>query len=384
MSVAASPAGRATVVQLARLGDLAQAWPLIARLKREYSTTLVVNSGLVPIARMMADEVVPLDLKSLVWGDRPDSELFAAAAELDRRLKTLPSRIVVNLNYNSAAAAIAEAIPADLRLGPRWAEVAQGKAQSPQIAELIAASRGIGARCRHLSDVWASYIDGPVEPVTPISPPPEAGMRAKGLLASRRFNGDSPIAVIPGAGLSGRILPPEVWGALIREAVSSAPVILLGTSAEAPIAAKALECACDPGDAINLAGKSDLETLSGLLAEARLAIGVDTGSLHLAAAQGVRCLGIYYGSMGFRRTGPYGNGNIVIAPNGAGYPLTEEAMRTLPASSIPISDDAIHALRATLNNDGARLREGWSLWRSRIGEGGLDWQELGMELRVAV
>ncbi len=67
---------------------------------------------------------------------------------------------------------------------------------------------------------------------------------------------------------------------------------------------------------INLAGKTDIRTLAGLLSLADVVIANSTGPLHLAAAAGTRVIGLYPNtqSMSPVRWGPLGKGHLVIQP----------------------------------------------------------------------
>ena len=66
----------------------------------------------------------------------------------------------------------------------------------------------------------------------------------------------------------------------------------------------------------NLAGKTDLRTLAGLLSLATVVIANSTGPLHLAAAVGTRVVGLYPNSLSMSpvRWGPLGKGHQVIQP----------------------------------------------------------------------
>ena len=65
------------------------------------------------------------------------------------------------------------------------------------------------------------------------------------------------------------------------------------------------------GNAIDLTGNTSLPVLAALLKRARLFIGVDSGVMHLAAAMGVRVIGLY-GPSDPGITGPQGEGHAVI------------------------------------------------------------------------
>jgi heptosyltransferase-1 len=60
-----------------------------------------------------------------------------------------------------------------------------------------------------------------------------------------------------------------------------------------------------------LAPPTDLPALVALLRRARVMVAADTGPLHLAAALGVACVGLY-GPTDPARTGPYGAGHRVL------------------------------------------------------------------------
>lgn len=67
---------------------------------------------------------------------------------------------------------------------------------------------------------------------------------------------------------------------------------------------------------INLAGKTDIRTLAGLLSLADVVVANSTGPLHLAAAVGTRVIGLYPHTQAMSpvRWGPLGTGHQVILP----------------------------------------------------------------------
>ena len=65
------------------------------------------------------------------------------------------------------------------------------------------------------------------------------------------------------------------------------------------------------GAAINLAGKTDLKELAALLSISRFVVTVDSGPMHIAAALSTPAIALF-GPTSPKRTGPYGEGNIII------------------------------------------------------------------------
>ena len=130
--------------------------------------------------------------------------------------------------------------------------------------------------------------------------------RATALLESRGISaGQHPLVVAPGAqfGAAKRYPPEKFARAAERLArVCAAPVLLVGTSCDAPHTA-AVRAALPA--AIDLAGSTDLGTLLAILERAAGVISNDSGVMHLAAAVGVPVVGVF-GSTNPGWTGPLG------------------------------------------------------------------------------
>ncbi len=85
--------------------------------------------------------------------------------------------------------------------------------------------------------------------------------------------------------------PADRFGALaVRLAAAGLIPVVLGSAADAPLAAAILR-ACP--EARDLTGRTTLLELAGLASRAALAVGNDTGPMHLAAAMGCRCLVLF-------------------------------------------------------------------------------------------
>lgn len=79
-----------------------------------------------------------------------------------------------------------------------------------------------------------------------------------------------------------------------------------------------------------------LDRVAGVIAKARLVVGLDTGLLHVAAALGTPLVGVF-GASDPRLTGPRGTGPIVIVG---------DALKT------PRAGDVLHAIRGVLGEGG--------------------------------
>jgi ADP-heptose:LPS heptosyltransferase len=97
------------------------------------------------------------------------------------------------------------------------------------------------------------------------------------------------------------------------------------------------EVVAGAGGCARLAPATTLKELAALARRARLFIGSDTGPLHLAAAVGTPCIGLY-GPMPAERNGPYGAQHIAL--QAMGFEGTRHQRRKASRElmdSIPIS-----------------------------------------------
>lgn len=150
-----------------------------------------------------------------------------------------------------------------------------------------------------------------------------ARAKARRLLAARGVSGDGYVVVHPGCGGSSLNWSPRRYRILAAELSKAlgAPVVITGSAAEAELASYV---AGDGAGRVSVAGETDLETLLGVLAGARLFVSSNTGPMHLAAALGTPTLSLFspLRSGSPARWGPRGERAAVITP--AGLACTEK------------------------------------------------------------
>jgi lipopolysaccharide heptosyltransferase I len=100
--------------------------------------------------------------------------------------------------------------------------------------------------------------------------------------------------------------PPHHFAALGRRLVATfqASLIAVGSASDRPLVQALLENTA-PTEVLDLCGRTSLNQLAALSAQADLLISNDTGPLHLAAAAGARVIGIYT-CTNPALTGPFG------------------------------------------------------------------------------
>jgi heptosyltransferase-2/heptosyltransferase-3 len=118
---------------------------------------------------------------------------------------------------------------------------------------------------------------------------------------------DDPLVCIhPGAGAPVKLWRKEGWARVADALVEGyrAKVILTGSASEEPLVqAIAERMASQP---LVAAGQTTLGQLAALMARCRLALGVDSGPLHLAVAVGTPTVHLY-GPVDSRTFGPWGD-----------------------------------------------------------------------------
>jgi len=153
------------------------------------------------------------------------------------------------------------------------------------------------------------FPNGPREPR--IAAPPPARDAADRLLTEAGWNGRSALAALaPGAAYGGaKRWPPDRFAALAAAlANDGVDSVLVGSGADARTTREVARAA----RAIDLAGRTDLPTLAGVLARCRALVTNDSGAMHLAAALGVPVTAVF-GPTDERATAPIGGDHAVVS-----------------------------------------------------------------------
>ncbi|GAB4295500.1 MAG: hypothetical protein Kow0096_12380 [Thiohalomonadaceae bacterium] len=147
----------------------------------------------------------------------------------------------------------------------------------------------------HRAVLAAAGLDGGEALPHLVPAPPPAGLPS-------RF-----VVLHPGNSHSGgnrvniRAWPVGRWLELNRRLTGAGvATVITGTPAEAALAA-----AVAAGGGLDLAGRTDLPTMAGVMAQAALLVCTDTGPVHIAAAVGTAVLGLY-GPTRPAQTAPFG------------------------------------------------------------------------------
>jgi heptosyltransferase-1 len=325
---------RIVLVRLSALGDIVHTWPLADALRAarpDAHLSWVVEAPLAPLVQGHPSVDAVFTTATRRWRSRPLSAVTRAEiATLRSRLSelapeltidpqgTLKSAIVSRWTGAPRRVGLARPWRRELVAGAAYTEVLPGSTTEPHvIATNLALVRAVG-------------VDPPPGPQRPDgrwllqnAPIPTGPWRR-------------PYAVLlPGAGQADKVLSPAILALIARHLIGRGIDAVIAWGPSERERARAVRDAA--GDGAFVAPKTDLPELAGLLGAAAVAVGGDTGPVHLAASLGVPTLGVFL-TTDPDRNGPVGPSAGVIsgaAPSrGIGGSATTGQAHDLSAAEI--------------------------------------------------
>jgi len=312
------------LVKLSSLGDVIHALPvaeaLAAAFPRARVAWLVERREAALLRDHPAlDEVIDVDTRA--WRSaRTPAQLLAVISgirALRRRLRAGRFDVAIDMQGLVKSGAVARATGAPLRIGfaAGW---------SRERLNTLFTTRRVAPppQARHVVDQYLTLL----EPLGVSVPPGRARFRLPTRAAAESRIDDFFVGVglkprhrlvvlNPGAGRTNKRWPVTRFRALAEWLCHEhgAQVLVLWGPREGE-AARAIAEIPPPRPA--LAPPTDLDELTAVARRASVMVAGDTGPLHLAAAVGTSCVGLYGPTSG-TRNGPYGSGHHVIAaPDG--------------------------------------------------------------------
>lgn len=293
---------RCLVVAPSWLGDAVLARPAVAALGAAGCALEVLTRG--RLGRVLED--LPGVRRVHVVPAASRSQRLRAAAQL--RGRAWDGAVVLAPSFSSALAAWLAG--ARVRVGEggqlRDRLLTRALPAAPRTTHLARTYLGLAAAlCRDLGLAAAAPELGAGLPAAPaLALRPEERRAGAALLARHGVVG-APLVVAPGARYGpAKRYPAERFAAAAGSlgARLGAPVVVVGEAADEP--ATGAVAAALPG-ALDLAGRTSLEELFGILAASCAVLANDSGTMHVAAALGCRVVGVF-GSTSPAWTGPLG------------------------------------------------------------------------------
>ncbi len=300
------------LVKLSSLGDVVHALPAAAALHARLPGVRVAwvverREAALLYGNAAVDEVVPVDTRGWRRCRTPVGAAAVAGAlsELRRHLRGARFDVAIDLQGLLKSGLLVAATRAPLRIG-------FAAAHCRERISALCTNRHVTppAAARHVVEQYLALLEPlgvrapSVEFPLPVNAPVEERMD-EFLGRSGVKPGSRLVAVNPGAGRPDKRWPVERFRALTRRLTdeAGASVLVLWGPEEAALA-ETIVGSDEPERAL-LAPPTDLQELLALLRRASVVVGGDTGPVHLAAALGVPCVGLY-GPTSVERNGPYG------------------------------------------------------------------------------
>jgi heptosyltransferase I len=295
---------RLLAIRLSALGDVIHAIPAVTLLKTAADVSWVVEAPYAELVAIVCDvAAIPVRLKKFSPREIANAwrgvRGFAAAVDFQGNMKS---------------AAVTRASGAPVRYG------FHGDAARERPASWFYTHRVNVDQSKHVID-WNLELAAALAPNAPLPTPNWDGFAADPERKLEAYR--NRIVLLPGAGRPEKLWPVDRF----RELVARYPdaIVAWGPGER--------ERAEEIGG--TLAPPTGLRELAFLLRSARVVVGADTGPLHLAAAMGTRCIGLY-GPTDPRRNGPYGQLASTID-----HFQTSRSMQTIAAAEVMMKIDEV-------------------------------------------
>jgi lipopolysaccharide heptosyltransferase I len=291
------------IVRLSAIGDVVHTLPVLCALRERMPRAFLAWAVEGRAAELLRshralDELIELERG---WLKNPGKVLA-----LRRRLRDLKFDIAIDAQGLSKSAIAARLSGAKLRVGFGGAD---GREISRLLNNCLVPPRSTHVVDRNLELLEALGIIGPGVRFD-LEDSPSHARAASDMVEAFGLGGR--FAVInPGAGWPSKVWPAERFAGVARHLGlkhKMPSLVVWAGDQERQWAEKIVSSS--QGKA-RLAGSTSLKELAALARRSSLFIASDTGPLHLAAAVGVPCVGLF-GPMPAERNGPYGAGSVAV------------------------------------------------------------------------
>jgi lipopolysaccharide heptosyltransferase II len=275
------------------LGDVVMALPAIADVRRHFAGATLTIAARAPLAALAAlvpgvDETIALE------GGR-GARIVATLRRNARRLRAgrFDATLLLPNSFHAALVAFGARIP------ERWGY--RTDCRAPMLTRAVARPRAPRMHQAEYYQHLTSALGFPAGPLrAEICVDARHRADADRLLRAHGWDGGPLVGIAPGAayGSAKRWLPDRMGAVAARLARDGhASVVLVGADADRDtveiVTRTASAEGAAPGRVLNLAGKTDLPVLAGVLSRCRAFVSNDSGAMHLAAAVDVPVVAIF-------------------------------------------------------------------------------------------
>lgn len=291
---------RLLIVLLGAIGDVVRGLPLAMRIRRGAPDTRILWA-VEPASAPIVQGHPAID-ERVVFRRGEGATAFAAFL---REVRGLSADIALDLQRHLKSGLTTWASGAPRRVGFHWRDSREGNWVFCN--EHIEPVERFSSKLHHYLK-FADHLGVPPGPVEfGLRPSADEDARVEQLL------GDLPrpfaVFFVGASGPSKRWFPDRIAAVCRGLRERGLGVVLSAARNEAEVAARVVEAGAT--DALDLAGRTSLREVIALAARARLAIGGDSGPMHIAAAVGTPVIGLF-GATHPGRSAPYGYAEYVV------------------------------------------------------------------------
>ncbi len=300
------------IIQLARLGDIYQTWPIIRALHRE----ALSRQETVEIDFLTRDRFAEaaLGLNEVRHVFKINSKEILAPVICDDpkvqgsidRLTTFIEEIraqnydrIINLSFSSFSSYLTEAVATENAKVSGYSRYRDGFLNlSDDVSSYFLAQVGVGLFNRiHITDLFAQVAG--VE------------LQTEDWTLGARRSAKNQIAVHIGASRMNKTLAPDQWKSLIAFLLEKGTfdIHLIGYKDEMDLAD---QISFQNSRVKNLVGKTTLESVMQIVSESKLLVGGDSAPTHIAALTGTPVFNLSFKSVNFWETGPKSAGSRIF------------------------------------------------------------------------
>lgn len=323
------------ILNQTRMGDLVQCTPLIAGLRQKHpdaKITLAVNRSFEEFARKIlhVDELVVFDIGQYNDQDWSKEVVWVTLAQyLKEWLDALRDKnfdLVVNLSHSFLSAYMIKYLQIPEARGFCCNEEGDRKTEHPWFQYFFTEPMNRPYNTFNLVDIFGR--GGDIEPATSgilVRNGAEDEAAVSGLIETHGIDQDElVIGIQAGSSIADRRWPASRFAELVDRLIetSNARIILFGVKSEMELSEQIIGASKNPSRIVNLCGQTSITQLIGMLKRCRYLVTNDTGTMHIAAALGVRIVGLFFAHAHPAETGPYSAGDLIFRANIACAPCS--------------------------------------------------------------
>lgn len=312
------------ILQLARLGDIFQTWPVLRAIKRSHPNAeihFLTRSKFAPAApgpEFIAKHWI-LDTREIL------APLIDEIPQIDLSMNLLNTVVddlceenfdkIINLSFSPFSSYLVSEITGLTTEVKGYTRTTDGFLAIPDDGSAyVYAQVGVGKPNRvHLSDLFAFVSDVQLE---------ERDWRVADVRMTSELVASvppNPIVVHIGASDPAKTFSWSKWRAIVKglAATQARPVVLIGAAEEYDLAVN-VSAGIEGNAPINLVGQTTLDEVFRLVQRAQLLIGGDSAPIHIASLTGTPALNISFPMVSFWETGPRSAKSRIIAVSADG------------------------------------------------------------------